>query len=117
MEDVIVKDLRTIEFEIDQLKKQTTQNIIEIGKRLIEAKNRVPHGEWENWLPTKAGLSKVTAARFMRVATEFPNVSAPTHLSVTKAFELLTLKLKENQMIFLMVHTCNFPKSMEKSEK
>lgn len=97
MEDVIVKDLRTIEFEIDQLKKQTTQNIIEIGKRLIEAKNRVPHGEWENWLSSKAGLTKVTASRFMRVADEFPNVSTSTHLTVSKAFELLILSPDERQ--------------------
>lgn len=97
MEDIIVKDLRTLEFEIDQLKKQTTQNIIEIGKRLIEAKNRVPHGEWENWLSTKAGLTKVTASRFMRVADEFPNVSTSTHLTVSKAFELLTLSPNERQ--------------------
>lgn len=97
MEDIIVKDLRTIEFEIDQLKKQTTQNIIEIGKRLIEAKNRVPHGEWENWLSTKVGFSQVTANRFMRVADEFPNLSASTDLTVSKAFELLTLSPADRQ--------------------
>lgn len=97
MEDIIVKDLRTLEFEIDQLKKQTTQNIIEIGKRLIEAKNRVPHGEWENWLSTKVGFSQVTANRFMRVADEFPNLSASTDLSVSKAFELLTLSPADRQ--------------------
>ena len=97
MEDIIVKDLKTLEFEIDLLKKQTTQNIIEIGKRLIEAKNQVPHGEWEIWLRNRAKISRVTAGRFMRVATEFPNVSMSTDLTVSKAFELLTLSTDERK--------------------
>ena len=97
MEDEIIKDLKTLEFEIDLLKKQTTQNIIEIGKRLIEAKNQVPHGEWEIWLRNRAKISRVTAGRFMRVATEFPNVSMSTDLTVSKAFELLTLPTDERK--------------------
>lgn len=89
MEDVVIKDLKTLEFEIVQLKGQTAQNIIEIGKRLIEAKNQVQHGQWLEWLRTKVSFSQQTANNFMRVAEEFPNYNSISNLSQTKIFALL----------------------------
>ena len=89
MEDIIVKDLRTLEFEIVQLKGQTAQNIIEIGKRLIEAKNQVPHGQWLDWLDKKVSFSQQTANNFMRTADEFPNYQSISNLGQTKIFALL----------------------------
>lgn len=89
MEDVIVKDLKTLEFEIVQLKGQTAQNIIEIGKRLIEAKNQVPHGQWLDWLDKKVSFSQQTANNFMRTADEFPNYQSISNLGQTKIFALL----------------------------
>lgn len=89
MEDVIVKDLKTLEFEIVQLKGQTAQNIIEIGKRLIEAKNQVPHGQWLDWLDKKVSFSQQTANNFMRTAEEFPNYQSISNLGQTKIFALL----------------------------
>jgi len=89
MEDTIVKDLKTLEFEIVQLKGQTAQNIIEIGKRLIEAKNQVQHGQWLEWLRTKVSFSQQTANNFMRVAEEFPNYQTLGNLAQSKIFALI----------------------------
>lgn len=66
--------------ELQFFKVQTATGAIEIGKRLIEAKALLPHGEWLNWLKDEAGLSPSSASRFMRIAKEFSNVSPVRHL-------------------------------------
>lgn len=85
------KDLTTLEAEITVLKAQTAQNIIEIGRRLNEAKKLVPHGEWELWLEERVDFSQSTATRFMKVAVEFPNLATSQDIGISKAFELLAL--------------------------
>lgn len=58
MQQVIVKsDLEKIEKEIITLKNQTAENIIQIGYKLIEAKEKLPHGEWGAWLENKVAFS------------------------------------------------------------
>lgn len=47
------------------------QSAIEIGKRLVEAKELVPHGEWGDWLQHNVDYSKSTANNLMRIAKEF----------------------------------------------
>lgn len=96
MEDVIVKDIKTLEFEINILKSQTAQNLIEIGKRLIEAKNQVPHGQWIEWLKSKVGFTERSAQKFMQIASE-PNTNSISHLGVTKVFDLLSIPQAERQ--------------------
>jgi hypothetical protein len=77
--------------EILILKEQTAQNIIEIGKRLIEVKENLQHGEFIKWLENKVDFSRCTANRFMKIATEFSNVSAVQHLGSRKLFLLAGL--------------------------
>ena len=96
MEDIIVKDIKTLEFEINILKSQTAQNLIEIGKRLIEAKNQVPHGQWIEWLKSKVGFTERSAQKFMQIASE-PNTNSISHLGVTKVFDLLSIPQAERQ--------------------
>lgn len=91
-------NLFAITAEIKVLKSQTARNIIEIGKRLIQAKEMLPHGQWEIWLETRADISRVTASRFMKIAKEFSNVSPATHLSSSKLFELLALPAEEREV-------------------
>ena len=47
--------------EILILKDQTAQNIIEIGRRLIEVKERLEHGEYLKWLKEKVDFTERTA--------------------------------------------------------
>lgn len=63
---------RTI--EIKALVKRSAQDIIEIGLKLIEVKDRLPHGMWGKWLDVEFGWTNETARRFMNVASKFNNL-------------------------------------------
>ncbi len=83
------RTIETIEGEIQILKAQTAQNIVEIGRRLTEAKGMLQHGQWQGWLENNVQFSYRTAARFMQVAERFENVSALAHLEASKIYALL----------------------------
>ena len=85
--------------EILILKDQTAQNIIEIGKRLIKVKENLQHGQFLNWLENKVEFSRYTANRFMKIATEFSNVSAVQHLGSKKLFLLAGLDEEDRQEV------------------
>jgi hypothetical protein len=50
---------------IRSLGKQTVAKIIEIGRRLAEAKRLVGHGNWLPWLNREFGWTEQTALNFM----------------------------------------------------
>jgi hypothetical protein len=77
--------------EILILKDQTAQNIIEIGKRLIEVKENLQHGEFSEWLKKRVDISHRTANNFMKVATTFSNSQSIANLGSTKLFLLAGL--------------------------
>ena len=52
---------------IRSLGKLAITNIIEIGRRLTEAKRLLVHGKWAGWLADEFGWSAGTALNFMRV--------------------------------------------------
>ena len=90
--DNVISDnaaLPQLTIEIKFYLNQTAQNIIEVGKRLIQAKELVPHGEWLNWLQNNFNLSIPTAQKFMqisdrfgisRIDTAFAEVLSPTQM-------------------------------------
>ena len=64
---------RTLEVIVDDLHralKTETADIIKIGGLLLEAKERVGHGEWLPWLRKELSMSERTAQRYMK-AYEF----------------------------------------------
>ena len=110
----VVRDIGTIEREIQVLKDQTARIVlsyaIEVGRRLCEAKAMLPHGEWGNWLREKAGFSQSTANNMMRLFEEYgadqltlfgaiPNSQALGNLSYTKAISLLALTAEERDEV------------------
>lgn len=76
---------------------QTAQNIIEIGKRLIEVKTDLGHGNWENYLKNEVKFSQMTANRFMRIANECSNLTSLIDLEPTKLYALLELPSEERE--------------------
>jgi hypothetical protein len=52
---------------IRRLGKQTVENIIEIGRRLTEAKRIAGHGRWLKWLDQELGWTAKAAQRFINV--------------------------------------------------
>jgi hypothetical protein len=59
---------------------QTTEGIIETGKRLIVLKIKEKHGNFISLCEDELGIPYRTAARFMAIARKFANVSRVTHL-------------------------------------
>lgn len=61
--------------EINSIKNQTRKmmiyNSIEIGRRLVEAKQLVSHGEWGTWLEETVNYSKSTANNLMRIFEQY----------------------------------------------
>ncbi|UTW70887.1 DUF3102 domain-containing protein [Anaerobacillus sp. HL2] len=57
--------------EINSIKGQTRAMVLhasaEIGKRLVEAKELVAHGEWSDWLKNHIDYSQSTANNMMQI--------------------------------------------------
>lgn len=73
-EVIFERDTREIALEINVLKQQTARSMlsaaVEIGRLLCEAKARVAHGEWGNWLAENVYYSVSTANNMMRLYNE-----------------------------------------------
>lgn len=70
-----IRDASIIAAEIETIKTQTKRMIlsasVEIGQKLREAKEIVPHGSWTDWLKEKVNYSQSTADNLMRIAKEY----------------------------------------------
>ena len=73
------------------------QAVLEIGKRLIEAKAQLKHGEWLPWLSEKVEFSEASAQRFMQLAREYQNPALVRDLGASKALVLLALPASERE--------------------
>lgn len=66
--------------EVNMLLERSTGDIITIGQKLIEMKNRLGHGHWRAWLLTQWPLDISLANRWMNVARkcgQFPHLEIP----------------------------------------
>lgn len=106
------RDIGIITMEIKTLHRQAQQVVlgyaIEIGRRLREAKEQLPHGKWGEWLKTEVEFSQSTANNFMRIFEEYgahqislfggeANSQALGNLSYTKALALLAIPEDERE--------------------
>lgn len=101
------RPIEVIETEIKFYKAQAGASIIEIGKRLNEAKEQLSHGEWLPWLKEKVEFSEASAQRFMRLAKEYSKSVTLTDLGVSKALVLLALPASEREEFAVEKHTVN----------
>lgn len=105
------RSIATVTTEIRTITKQAQSMIlqyaVEIGTRLIEAKELVPYGEWGEYLKNEVEFSQSTANNFMRLAKEYgeagglfgnaANLQALGNLSYTQALRLLAIPAEERQ--------------------
>lgn len=56
------------------LERKTGEQIIEIGRTLIDVKAHLGHGQFGSWLESEFDWSARTAQRFMRVASVIPDI-------------------------------------------
>lgn len=99
MEELTEFNIEKTTAEILILKDQTAQNIIEIGKRLIEVKENLQHGEYLNWLKESVDFTERTAQRFVKVATAFSNTTPVSHLGTRKLFALAGLDEEDRREV------------------
>lgn len=79
----------------DAIQQMAFRSAVEIGRRLVEAKEQVAHGEWGAWLEENVQYSQDTATRFMNIYRGFAvnGNSAPVrNLTFTQAVALLGIK-------------------------
>ncbi len=105
--DLAPRPIEIITNEIIFYKQMAGSAIVEIGQRLMEAKQQLAHGEWLPWLEDKVQFSEASAQRFMRLAKEYSNPSALTDLGVSKALSLLALPVAEREEFAAEKHEVN----------
>ena len=94
-------NLPQLEVEIKFYLGQTAQNIIEVGKRLIQAKALVTHGGWQAWLERNFSLSQQTATNFMNCANRFGKIQINLDFKPTQMIALLSLPDAEETEKFI----------------
>lgn len=90
-------DLNQLTVEIKFYFNQWGQNTIEIGKRLIAAKELVGHGNFGKWLEDNFNLSQQTARKFMQVAERFGKTRIDTCFNSTQMIAMLALPEGEEE--------------------
>lgn len=103
---ITVRDIDTVTAEIVTIHKHTQRLLltgaIEIGRRLVEAKSMVNHGEWGAYLEERLGYKSSTANNLMKLYEEygdnqeslfdnFANSQTFQNLTYTKALAMLAL--------------------------
>lgn len=104
---VIIAEIHIIE---QNVAKTALEGAVRIGARLQEAKEKIGHGNFEQWCQENLNYSRRTAENFMRVAREYgsesgldSNAQALAHFSITKALSLLKVP-EEDRETFLEEH-------------
>jgi hypothetical protein len=107
-----VRTIDDITQEIHDLQNRTRRLVlgyaIEVGRRLVEAKEMLPHGEWGGWLKNKVGFSQRTAERCMTLYDAYGaeqigifgaeiKSTALTNLSFTNALLLVAVPEEERE--------------------
>ena len=106
------RSVETVTLEIRTLQHQAQQMLlsyaIEIGRRLVEVKALLPHGQWGDYIKEQVRYSQSTANNLMRMFEEYgapqqsmfgagANSQALGNLSYTKALRLLAIPADERE--------------------
>jgi hypothetical protein len=95
----LAADIRALHTGIRRNAEQIARDAIEAGKLLIEAKQSLPHGEWEAWLREHAAISPRTARRYMRVASSGLEIGHVADLGLTAAAKSVLIERAQVERI------------------
>ncbi|MGQ9631640.1 MAG: DUF3102 domain-containing protein [bacterium] len=90
-----------------ELKRGIARNFLEIGRRLIRVRERIPHGEFGRWLGESVGLSWSMANKLMKIARELPNSESIPNLGIWKAYALLRIPPHQREEFLSRGHNVN----------
>ena len=110
-----LQEVRTLDIVAAEIRSYTWSmltNIIEIGRRLVEAKEMLPHGEFMSWCAENFGYSKSQTNNFMRLYEAYGseqnsmfgaelNRQTFGTLNYSKALALLALPSAEEREAFI----------------
>lgn len=91
------RSISTVTAEIVAISNQAAQmaymSMVEIGRRLVEAKALVDHGEWGDWLKNEVKFSQRTATNFMNIYQRSTEGNSQTfaNLGYSQIVQLLAL--------------------------
>lgn len=105
-QQLVKKDLQTIEKEILFYKNNIGESVFEIGKRLIEVQSRLEDKTFREWLKEKVNFSRSTAYNFIKVAQEFDLKTVKT-FGQSKVFELAKIDKKDRELFLNDTHIIN----------
>lgn len=106
------RNIQMIETEIKTLTHQANtmalQYIIEIGRRLVEAKDILEHGQWGEWLQDNVNYSQSSAENYIRIYKEYgdkqlslfgdlSNSQSLANLGVAKLIELTAVPVEDRE--------------------
>lgn len=98
---VIIGEIKIIEQNTARI---VLENGIQIGERLIEAKEQVGHGGFGQWCKENLNYSQDTAQKFMKLAKEygddssfFANTATSRNFSISNALSLLKLPEEDRE--------------------
>lgn len=108
----VTAEIRTLQ---DAARRMAIEYSIEIGRKLVEAKSMVDHGEWTAYLREELGFSQSTANNHMRMFEAYGadqismtgatvKSQAFANLSYTQALALLALPSEEEREAFVAGH-------------
>lgn len=103
-----VRTAETIAAEIRALTASMLSNVLEIGRRMCEVKEMLPHGSFGAWIRENTGYSPSTANNFMRLFQEYGatqgslfgteiNCQTFGNLSYSKALALLSVPAEDRE--------------------
>ena len=103
--ETVTLEIRTLQHQVQQM---LLSYAIEIGRRLVEVKSLLLHGQWGDYIKGQVGYSQSTANNLMRVFEEYgapqqsmfgagANSQALGNLSYTKALRLLAIPADERE--------------------
>ncbi|MFA5385901.1 MAG: DUF3102 domain-containing protein [Eubacteriales bacterium] len=95
-------EVERLKAEVILLSSQMATNILEIGQRLTDIREKVKHGDWDAWVETNLPFSKRWANQYIRAYKEFGNSSS--HLPAKKMFLLLDLPEEQREPFIQQPH-------------
>ncbi len=77
----------------------TAENIIKIGKEMLQVKANLSYGEFTKWLKNEVNYSQRTAYNFMKIAQTFPDLQPVANFGVRKLLILAGLEDEEKERV------------------
>src|SRR5262245_30830655 len=77
--------------------KRGAEHAMNCGDLLIEAKAKVPHGQWLPWLSEHCSISERTAQLYMRLARARPQIEAKAQRVADLSLRAATAELAPNE--------------------